>query len=54
MQNSRSNIDLICVVDNSGSMAGEKARMVRKSLKCLLKVLSDKDRLCIITFDTYS
>jgi hypothetical protein len=43
-------MDLICVIDDSGSM-GEKAKLVRKSLKYLLKILGENDRICLISFD---
>jgi Mg-chelatase subunit ChlD len=36
----RSPIDLVCVIDISGSMAGEKIDLVRKTLTSLLEVLS--------------
>lgn len=44
-------IDLICVVDRSGSMFGEKIDLVRKTLNLLLEFLGEKDRLCLIQFD---
>ena len=50
---SKSNVDLICVVDVSGSMNGEKIQLVRDTLKYLLEALSPADRLSIITFESY-
>ena len=44
----------ICVIDDSGSMSGEKARMVRETLKILLNFLSKNDRLCLIKFDNHA
>lgn len=44
----RVGVDLICVVDHSGSMMGEKIDLVRKTLVALLDFLSIDDRLCII------
>lgn len=41
-------IDLICVIDRSGSMSGEKIALVRKTLNLLLEFLGEKDRLCLI------
>ncbi len=35
-------------------MAGKKAQYVRKSLKYLLKVLNEEDRICIICFGSDS
>lgn len=43
-------MDLICVIDDSGSMCS-KAKLVRKSLKYLLKILGNNDRICLISFD---
>ncbi|CAD8136907.1 unnamed protein product [Paramecium octaurelia] len=47
----RQGIDLICLIDHSGSMSGEKMHLVKKSLKHLLKMLQPQDRLCLIEFD---
>jgi Mg-chelatase subunit ChlD len=33
------NADLICVIDISGSMSGEKIELVKKSLKILVKMM---------------
>ncbi|CAD8143721.1 unnamed protein product [Paramecium octaurelia] len=44
-------IDLMCVIDKSGSMNGEKIASVKQSLVQLLDFLSEKDRLCLVTFD---
>jgi Mg-chelatase subunit ChlD len=47
----RSPIDLVCVIDISGSMSGEKIALVRQTLMSLLEVLSERDRLCLVQFD---
>ncbi|CAD8144235.1 unnamed protein product [Paramecium octaurelia] len=47
----RQGIDLICLIDHSGSMQGEKIKLVKNSLKHLLKLLQSQDRLCLIEFD---
>jgi Mg-chelatase subunit ChlD len=47
----RSPIDLVCVIDISGSMRGEKIALVRQTLMSLLEVLSERDRLCLVQFD---
>jgi hypothetical protein len=47
----RSPIDLVCVIDVSGSMAGEKIDLVRKTLTSLLDMINEHDRLCLIQFD---
>ena len=44
-------VDLICVIDRSGSMSGEKIDLVRKTLTLLLEFLTEQDRLCLIEFD---
>jgi Mg-chelatase subunit ChlD len=49
--NSRTSIDLICVIDRSWSMKGEKLNLVKESLNYLLMHLNENDRLCIIVFD---
>ena len=45
------NADLICVIDISGSMRGEKIRQVKESLKVLLTLMDEKDRICLILFN---
>jgi Mg-chelatase subunit ChlD len=47
----RAPVDLICVIDISGSMEGEKLALVRKTLLSLLTMMGDQDRLCLIQFD---
>lgn len=44
-------MDLICVIDDSGSMKGKKAQLVRKSLKYLLKIMNEDDRISLVKFD---
>ena len=46
----RPSVDLICVIDKSGSMGGEKIKLVRDTLMCLLELLKDNDRICLIEF----
>ena len=46
------NVDLICVIDISGSMSGEKIYQVKESLKILISLMDEKDRLCLILFET--
>lgn len=45
-------IDLICVVDQSGSMGGEKIRLLKQTLIYITEQLNELDRLSIISFDT--
>lgn len=51
---SRIPIDLLCVIDCSGSMEGEKITLVQNALNILLEHLKDKDRLALITFNSSS
>jgi Mg-chelatase subunit ChlD len=47
----RSPLDLIAVVDRSGSMTGAKIALVQQALKYLLTQLTPRDRLSVISFD---
>ncbi|CAD8210774.1 unnamed protein product [Paramecium pentaurelia] len=47
----RVGVDLICLIDRSSSMRGQKMETVKSSLKVLLKYLTEKDRLQLITFN---
>ena len=49
-----SNVDLICVIDVSGSMTGEKIILVKESLKKLISLMSEKDRISIVLFNHQS
>jgi len=48
----RSGIDCVCVMDVSGSMQGEKISLARKAMRRLVRCLTSKDRVCLVTFDT--
>ena len=45
------NADLICVIDISGSMYGHKIEQVKQSLKILIGLMDEKERICLILFD---
>lgn len=47
-------IDLVCIVDISGSMSGQKLKLVRDSLRYLTKILGPNDRISIVQFEGYS
>ena len=47
-------MDLICVVDISGSMWGDKLNLVKESLKYLVNLMDEKDNFALVTFSTYS
>ena len=53
-ENKKSNADLICVIDVSGSMFGEKITYVKESLKILLDLMDEKDRICLILFESFA
>ena len=48
------NADLICVIDVSGSMQGEKIELVKESLKILIEMMDKNDRLALIVFENNS
>jgi uncharacterized protein YegL len=50
----RSNVDLICVLDVSGSMSGQKIQLLKETMKFLVETLTPSDRLCIITFNNWA
>ncbi|CAD8106662.1 unnamed protein product [Paramecium primaurelia] len=54
LKHAKANIDLICVVDVSGSMEGNKIGLVKDSLRYIQKILSPNDRIALVTFGTYS
>ena len=46
-----SDVDLICIIDISGSMKGKKLIQLKQSLKAIISFMTPKDRLCIILFN---
>ena len=48
---SRVPIDLICVVDQSRSMAGKKMILLKQTLDYIAEQLNEFDRLAIVSFD---
>jgi len=48
----RAPIDLVCVIDKSGSMRGEKIELVKSTLIFMIEQLCKKDRLSLISFDS--
>ncbi len=51
MLSHRAPLDLVCVLDHSGSMQGEKMELVKNTFKYLLHFLNEFDRLSIVIFD---
>lgn len=47
----RTPIDLICVIDKSGSMGGEKIKLVHETLEFIIENLNSEDRLSVISFN---
>lgn len=45
-------LDLVCVVDQSGSMSGEKITLLKQTLVYIIEQLNEQDRLAIISFNT--
>eukprot|EP00794_Sanderia_malayensis_P010279 gene10279-11335_t len=49
----RAPIDIVAVIDKSGSMAGQKLTLVKKTLEFFITQLKECDRLAVITYDTH-
>lgn len=50
--NQRAGVDIICIIDVSGSMDSDnKLFLVKKTLNFLISQLADIDRICIISFN---
>lgn len=47
----RGGLDIVCVMDVSGSMMGEKISLVKDAMKFVVQELTDNDRLALVTFD---
>ena len=45
-------VDIICVVDVSGSMAGEPLNLVKESLKTLVNLMNEQDNFALISFSS--
>ncbi|KAL9653259.1 hypothetical protein ABK040_010966 [Willaertia magna] len=48
---SRAPLDLICVIDKSGSMEGTKIELVKQTLSFVIDQLKNEDRISLIEFD---
>lgn len=44
-------VDLVCVLDTSGSMSGEKLGLLKKTLYYLVGLMDGDDRVAIVSFD---
>jgi len=47
----RAAIDLVTVIDRSGSMEGEKLKLVLQTLSFIIRQLQSKDKLAVVTYD---
>ncbi|KAL4472626.1 hypothetical protein ABPG74_018575 [Tetrahymena malaccensis] len=47
----RQTVDLVVVIDKSGSMEGEKIRLVKETLIKIINLMSSMDRICIVCFN---
>jgi len=45
-------LDLVTILDVSASMSGAKLRSVQDAMRFIISQLTDKDRLCVITFSS--
>lgn len=46
----KSPVDVVCVIDKSGSMNGEKLNHVKKALYSIMDLLDENDRLSVVSF----
>ncbi len=53
-QEKMKSVDLICIVDISGSMYGDKIKLVRESLKYLVNLMNEEDNFALVKFDSYA
>ena len=54
MENERVGLDLVMIIDISGSMSGQKIELVRETLLFVIDELHERDRLSLIKFDNVS
>ena len=48
----RQDVELVLVIDKSGSMSGEKLKSVKETLLLLQKQMGGQDSVSLVTFDT--
>ncbi|KAL5460235.1 hypothetical protein EMCRGX_G033664 [Ephydatia muelleri] len=48
----RQHVDIVAVIDNSGSMAGMKIQLVKETLLRLIHLLDERDRIALLTYNT--
>jgi Mg-chelatase subunit ChlD len=52
MNEEKTPLDVVCVLDNSGSMSGSKIDNLKAAMEFVVSTLTDKDRLSMITFNS--
>lgn len=50
----RKHMDIVCVLDKSGSMSGSKFNYLKQAMRFIQSQLTKEDRLSIVTFSWYS
>jgi len=50
----RPNVDIILIIDNSGSMGGKKIKLVKETIAFLLDELKENDKFGLIVFNQVS
>jgi Mg-chelatase subunit ChlD len=50
IEETRPGLDLVCVIDTSGSMSGDKIALVKKTLRFALTKMTEWDRLSLVVF----
>jgi Mg-chelatase subunit ChlD len=48
----RAPVDIVCVIDKSGSMKGEKIELMKKTLLFMVEQLNGMDRISLVLFDS--
>ena len=46
-------VDLICIIDTSGSMSGSPISLARESLKYLVNLMTEEDNFALVEFNSY-
>lgn len=52
--NKRFGLDIVLIIDISGSMSGEKIELVRETLNFIIDEMKEIDRLSLVVFDDYA
>jgi len=50
----RAAVDIVCILDTSGSMSGDRISLLRKSVRRLVRGVNSRDRLALIEFNSVS